>query len=137
MDPGEENQVSFFNNIVDMSGSRGLSNAGCLYDRVGYEYDEEKASVSYWLDDNGKKTDKGSFAFDEEYAKPGYKYLCFGDQLYFERDDDKIVFSAIGGFSEMENGYVDYEYRVVLKGDMVYNNGSIKVKNLTVSHEMH
>ncbi len=133
VDPGEEKPVTFFMNDTDVSSSFGYHNYGeNLYDRVGYEYDEKTATMSFWLDNNGKKINKGSFTYDEEYAKMGNNQLCFGDQLRFESEGKKLSFEAAGGFYGPNSGWVDYVYSLILEGELTYKDGVIKVKNLNL-----
>ncbi|MBO4616604.1 MAG: hypothetical protein J5717_04575 [Lachnospiraceae bacterium] len=133
VDPGEEKPVSFFMNDADMTSSYGYYNYGeNIYYKVGYEYDETTAEMSFWLDKDGKKINKGSFTYDEEYAKMGNNQLCFGDQLRFESEGKKLSFEAAGGFYGPNSGWVDYVYSLILEGELTYKNGVIKVKNLNL-----
>ncbi|MBR5993042.1 MAG: hypothetical protein IK018_04500 [Lachnospiraceae bacterium] len=133
VDPGEEKPVSFFMNDADMTSSYGYYNYGeNIYYKVGYEYDETTAEMSFWLDKDGKKINKGSFTYDEEYAKMGNNQLCFGDQLRFISDGKKLSFEAAGGFYGPNSGWVDYVYSLILEGELTYKDGVIKVKNLNL-----
>jgi len=133
VDPGEEKPVSFFMNDADMTSSYGYYNYGeNIYYKVGYEYDETTAEMSFWLDKDGKKINKGSFTYDEEYAKMGNNQLCFGDQLRFESEGKKLSFEAAGGFYGPNSGWVDYVYSLILEGELTYKDGVIKVKNLNL-----
>ena len=110
--------------------SFGVENVSEVFDKIGYDYDEDSATLVFWLDEDGKKENEGTFTFDDEWAKRGFERLIFGDQFYVKNEDGKIIFIADAGVCMKDGGWAEYEYGVTLIGDIVCKEGTITYDNL-------
>lgn len=140
VDPDEEDMVKLFD-LDDLM----LYN-GNIFSHIKSEVDYDDSSISYWLEDDGKKTFEGKASL-AEYASETFRpeRLSFGDQFGIEYVDGKWRFTAGGGviWSEAvpdqggktwyERPTPDFVYSIDLTGDIQYKNGHFTYENIKLS----
>lgn len=140
MDPDEADMVKLFD-LDDLM----LYN-GNIFSHIKSVVDYDNSSISYWLEDDGKKFFEGKASL-AEYAKDTLRpeRLSFGDQLSIEYSDGKWRFIAEGGiiWSEADSNQEevvwkerpqpDYEWYIDLTGDIQYKNGYFTYENIELS----
>ena len=137
VDPGEKNKVCRFENYSDLRFGNGYS-----VDIVKHSYDDKTGEVTFWLDDNGNVSSKGSMIIDEDYRLNCWDEgttlsdLAYGDLFYITADGGKLGFRVVGGVVTEGHAIPDYTYAVTICGDLNYKNGVITYDNLRLVPEI-
>ncbi len=140
VDPDEDDMVKLFDldNLMLYNGN--------VFSYIKSVVDNDDCSVSYWLENDGKKTFEGKASL-AEYAKDTLRPVRFGfgDQLSIEYSDGKWRFIAEGGiiWSEADSNQEevvwkerpqpDYEWYIDLTGDIQYKNGYFTYEKIKLS----
>ncbi|MCR4617041.1 MAG: hypothetical protein K5669_02510 [Lachnospiraceae bacterium] len=125
IDPNSDRKVTYFNQY-DVTRYHGN-----IYSKVKSEVDDQKETLTYWLEDNGIISDKGEISLSGRFSEDDKcNGLGFGDQFAVYYEGDGWVFSATGGTLWTGRVQPDYELSVELTGKLEYKDGNITFKDL-------